>query len=150
MPTSETLAAEALSNATGAQLRAAVRAGRWSGPTAGLARGFVQANLVILPAEAAAELAEFCRLNARPCPLIEQTAPGDPEPRSSAPGADLRTGTCLQFLGALAVVAPLALATETLRFEVTATLLAALAFSATSNQSIQSAKFSLRHTQGKA
>ncbi len=44
-------------------------------------------------------------------------------------GADLRTGTCLQFVGALAVVAPLALATETLRFDVNATLLAALAWS---------------------
>jgi drug/metabolite transporter (DMT)-like permease len=44
-------------------------------------------------------------------------------------GADLRTGTCLQFVGALAVVAPLALATETLRFDVSATLLAALGWS---------------------
>lgn len=44
-------------------------------------------------------------------------------------GADLRTGTCLQFVGALAVVAPIALATETLRFDVNATLLAALAWS---------------------
>jgi drug/metabolite transporter (DMT)-like permease len=44
-------------------------------------------------------------------------------------GADLRTGTCLQFIRALAVMAPLALATETLRFDVNATLLAALAWS---------------------
>jgi drug/metabolite transporter (DMT)-like permease len=44
-------------------------------------------------------------------------------------GADLRTGTCLQFVGALAVMAPLALATETLRFEVNAISLAALAWS---------------------
>src|SRR5215470_6958810 len=43
--------------------------------------------------------------------------------------ADLRTGTCLQFVGALAVVAPLALMTETLRFEPTAALLLALAWS---------------------
>ena len=45
------------------------------------------------------------------------------------PRGDLRSGTCLQFVGALAVVAPLALATETLRFEPTATLLAAFAWS---------------------
>ena len=44
-------------------------------------------------------------------------------------GADLRTGTCLQFVGALAVVAPLALVTESLRFDVNATMLAALAWS---------------------
>ena len=44
-------------------------------------------------------------------------------------GADLRTGTCLQYVGALVVVAPLALATEALRFDPTVTLLAALAWS---------------------
>ena len=87
----EQLAARELADATAAQLRAAVRAGRYSGPTAGLARGFVQANLVILPAEAADEFAEFCRRNPKPCPLLEQTSPGDPEPRATAPGADLRT-----------------------------------------------------------
>jgi uncharacterized protein YcsI (UPF0317 family) len=79
-----------LVNATAAELRAAVRAGRWTGPTAGLARGFVQTNVVILPAADAADFAEFCRLNDRPCPLVEQLTPGNPEPTSSAPGADLR------------------------------------------------------------
>ena len=90
MTSQEQLATE-LAHASAAQVRAAVRAGRWSSPTAGLARGFVQANLVVLPAEAADEFAEFCRQNPRPCPLLEQTAPGDPEPRAAAPGADLRT-----------------------------------------------------------
>jgi uncharacterized protein YcsI (UPF0317 family) len=74
-----------------AALRHAIRAGQHSGPTAGLARGYVQTNLVVLPAEVAAEFAEFCRLNDRPCPLVEQTQRGDPEPKRSAPGADLRT-----------------------------------------------------------
>ena len=50
-----------------------------------------QVNLVILPQEAAAEFAAFCTRNPRPCPLIEITPPGDPEPVRSAPGADLRT-----------------------------------------------------------
>ncbi len=45
------------------------------------------------------------------------------------PRTDLRTGTCLQFVGALVVFGPLALWTETLRFNATATLLAALAWS---------------------
>ena len=80
-----------MTRASAAELRSAIRAGDWTAPTAGLARGFVQANLVILPAKDAADFAEFCRLNARPCPLVEQTAPGDPEPRTCAPGADLRT-----------------------------------------------------------
>jgi drug/metabolite transporter (DMT)-like permease len=37
-----------------------------------------------------------------------------------AASSDLRTGTCLQFVGALIIVVPLALATEELRFAVTA------------------------------
>lgn len=74
-----------------ARLREAIRAGKHTGPTAGLAPGFVQANVVILPEKDAADFAEFCRLNARPCPLIEQLDVGDPQPRRSAPGADLRT-----------------------------------------------------------
>jgi uncharacterized protein YcsI (UPF0317 family) len=73
------------------ELRQAIRAGRHTGPTAGLAPGFVQTNLVVLPLAIAEEFAEFCRLNSRPCPLIEQTEPGDPQPKRSAPGADLRT-----------------------------------------------------------
>ena len=85
------LTAAELATASAAEVRTAVRTGRWTGPTAGLARGFVQANLVVLPAEAADEFAEFCRLNDRPCPLLEQTAPGAFEPVHSAPGADLRT-----------------------------------------------------------
>jgi drug/metabolite transporter (DMT)-like permease len=42
---------------------------------------------------------------------------------------DLRTGTSLQYLGALAVVAPLALLTEPMRFEPTVSLFVALAVS---------------------
>lgn len=76
---------------TPAALRQAIRTGQHRGPTAGLAPGFVQTNVVILPAALAEEFAEFCRLNSRPCPLIEQTAPGDPQPKRAAPGADLRT-----------------------------------------------------------
>ncbi|HQU44280.1 MAG: DUF1445 domain-containing protein [Planctomycetia bacterium 21-64-5] len=81
----------ATSATSAGELRQAIRARRHTGPTAGLAPGFVQTNLVVLPLTVAEEFAEFCRLNSRPCPLIEQTGPGDPEPKRSAPGADLRT-----------------------------------------------------------
>jgi uncharacterized protein YcsI (UPF0317 family) len=92
MRTDHGLASSAeLTNVSGAELRAAIRAGRWTGPTAGLARGYVQTNLVILPAADAADFAEFCRLNDRPCPLLEQTAPGDAHPRRLAPTGDLRS-----------------------------------------------------------
>lgn len=73
------------------RLRAEIRAGRFAGPTAGLAPGFAQANLVILPEAEAAGFQEFCLMNPRPCPLLEVTSPGDPVPHYLAPDADLRT-----------------------------------------------------------
>ena len=45
----------------------------------------------VLPQELAADFLLYCQRNPKPCPLIEVTDPGDPEPRMSAPGADLRT-----------------------------------------------------------
>jgi uncharacterized protein YcsI (UPF0317 family) len=74
-----------------ADMRAAARRGAWHGTTGGHCSAYQQANLVILPQEAAAEFAAFCTRNPTPCPLIEITPPGDPEPAHSAPGADLRT-----------------------------------------------------------
>src|SRR4030095_16473671 len=74
-----------------ADMRAAARRGEWHGSTAGQCPAHQQVNLVILPQEAVAEFAAFCTRNPRPCPLIEITPPGDPEPVRSAPGADLRT-----------------------------------------------------------
>jgi uncharacterized protein YcsI (UPF0317 family) len=84
-------AADELHSASAAEVRQAIRTGRWTGPTAGLARGYAQANLVILPQAFAADFAQFCQLNPRPCPLVAQTLPGDPCPASVALGSDLRT-----------------------------------------------------------
>jgi uncharacterized protein YcsI (UPF0317 family) len=72
-------------------IRADIRAGRLTGVTAGLAPGFVQANLVVLPRDAAYDFLLFCQRNPRPCPLIEVTDVGSPEPTGVASGADLRT-----------------------------------------------------------
>lgn len=74
-----------------AEVRRRCRSGTWRGPTSGLAVGHCQANVLIIPAAAADEFERFCRANPGPCPLIERLAPGDPVPRRSAPGADLRT-----------------------------------------------------------
>jgi len=73
------------------EIRQAIRQGRYAGGTAGLAPGHVQANLVILPQAQAYDFLVFCQRNPRPCPLIEVTDPGNPEPAGVAPGADLRT-----------------------------------------------------------
>lgn len=73
------------------QIRERIRKGEWSGPTGGVAEGYVQANIVILPKEQAFDFLVFCQRNPKPCPLLEVTDPGDPEPKSLAPGADIRT-----------------------------------------------------------
>ena len=76
---------------TGSDVRAACRSGSLSTPTPGLAPGFVQANLVVLPRDWAFDFLLFCQRNPKPCPLLDVTEPGDPEPKAVAPGADLRT-----------------------------------------------------------
>lgn len=75
----------------GDDVRAACRRGDWTDQTSGLAPGFAQANLAILPREQAFDFLLFCRRNPKPCPLLDVTEPGDPVPRQVAPDADLRT-----------------------------------------------------------
>jgi uncharacterized protein YcsI (UPF0317 family) len=72
-------------------VRAAIRAGEWDGPTASLAPGYAQANLVALPRADAFDFLRFCVANPRPCPVLEVGDPGSFEPKLTAPGADLRT-----------------------------------------------------------
>jgi len=74
-----------------AAVRAAIRRGEWRKPTAGLAPGYVQANLVVLPKELAFDFLLFCQRNPKPCPLLDVTEPGSPQPPLLAPSADLRT-----------------------------------------------------------
>jgi uncharacterized protein YcsI (UPF0317 family) len=74
-----------------ADIRRLARSGQLQGPTPGMAMGFVQANLVVVPRELAFDFLLFCHRNPKPCPLLDVTEPGSPEPRLVAPGADLRT-----------------------------------------------------------
>jgi uncharacterized protein YcsI (UPF0317 family) len=74
-----------------AELRRNIRSGDFDGITAGQAPAHVQANLAIVPRELAYDFLLFCQRNPKPCPVLEVTEPGDPEPRTIAPGADLRT-----------------------------------------------------------
>jgi uncharacterized protein YcsI (UPF0317 family) len=59
-----------------AQLRQKIRQGEHSGATSGTAAGFVQCNLVILPAQYATDFLRFCQQNPKPCPLIAVSEPG--------------------------------------------------------------------------
>src|ERR1700722_19753742 len=76
---------------TGALVREDCRSGTFFVQTSGLASGFAQANLVVLPAEVAGDFHEFCRRNPKPCPLLDVTEPGSPTPVHVAPAAALRT-----------------------------------------------------------
>jgi uncharacterized protein YcsI (UPF0317 family) len=80
-----------LRHASGAEVRQRCRTGELSSPTPGLALGHVQANLVIVPRDLAFDFLLFCQRNPKPCPLLDVTEPGSPEPKFVAPGADLRT-----------------------------------------------------------
>jgi uncharacterized protein YcsI (UPF0317 family) len=72
---------------TGHDARLKIRAGAHRNPTSGLAPGYVQGNLAILPASLAADFHRFCHLNPKPCPLLSASEPGDP--RLPALGEDL-------------------------------------------------------------
>ena len=75
----------------GREVRIAARAGTLTGCTAGLAPGFVQGNLVILPNTYAEDFARFCELNPRPCPVIGMTEPGVADIPALGADIDLRT-----------------------------------------------------------
>lgn len=53
------------------EVRALIRRGEVRSPTAGMARGYAQANLMILPGKWAEEFEEYARKNPGPCPLLE-------------------------------------------------------------------------------
>jgi uncharacterized protein YcsI (UPF0317 family) len=71
----------------GSRERLRIRAGDLTGPTAGLAPGNVQANLVILPKALAPDFLRFAQANPKPCPVLAVSEPGDP--RLPQLGADL-------------------------------------------------------------
>ncbi len=75
----------------GREVRLAARAGTLTGPTAGLAPGFVQGNLVVVPADVAGDFARFCELNPQPCPVIGVSEPGVPHVPELGDDLDLRT-----------------------------------------------------------
>jgi len=72
------------------ELRNLIRSRQWTTPTSGSASGYLQANLVMLPAEEAFNFLLFCVRNPKPCPILDVLEPGQTEP-IIAPGADLLT-----------------------------------------------------------
>jgi uncharacterized protein YcsI (UPF0317 family) len=76
---------------TGRDARLLIRRGELTGPTSGLAPGYVQGNLAILPNALASDFLRFCQLNPKPCPLLAASAPGDPHLPALAEDLDIRT-----------------------------------------------------------
>lgn len=54
-----------------AQMRRAIRQGKYQGPTAGLCMGFAQCNLIALPKSLAYDFLLFAQRNSRACPVLE-------------------------------------------------------------------------------
>jgi uncharacterized protein YcsI (UPF0317 family) len=85
------LARADLERATPAEVRRAIREGRWRSNTKRLALGHHQANVTIVPERYAFDFMRFCHRNPKALPLLDVTEPGDPVPRKAAPDADMRT-----------------------------------------------------------
>lgn len=68
-----------------------VRAGRYTGQTAGQASGAVQANLAVLPRAWADDFLRFCQRNPKPCPVLAVSEPGDGRLPALGEDLDIRT-----------------------------------------------------------
>src|SRR5262252_2467279 len=76
---------------SGLDVRLACRSGAFGGPTAGLAPGYVQGNLAILPRDWADEFLRFCNANPKPCPVLAVSETGNPSLTALADDLDIRT-----------------------------------------------------------
>lgn len=75
---------------TPAEVRKLIREGTIDFPTAGMCRGYAQANLVILPPEYAADFKEFAARNPFPCPILE-IIEGTPDTHAMGEGGNIVT-----------------------------------------------------------
>jgi uncharacterized protein YcsI (UPF0317 family) len=71
--------------------RRAIRSGADRGYTAGIAPGYVQANVCILPRAFAEDFLLYCQRNPKPCPLLARSDAGDPHLPTLADDLDIRT-----------------------------------------------------------
>ncbi|MEM6985561.1 MAG: putative hydro-lyase [Pseudomonadota bacterium] len=80
-----------LRDASPAAVRQLIRSKAYTGHTAGLGQGHMQANLVILPADFALDFLRYCQRNPKPCPVLGITDTGDPRLHTLGHTIDLRT-----------------------------------------------------------
>ncbi|KFG87441.1 hypothetical protein MANI_001767 [Metarhizium anisopliae] len=58
---------------TGLDARLAARENKHTGPTAGISRGYIQSNVIVLPSRYANDFRALCGRNPVPCPLIAES-----------------------------------------------------------------------------
>jgi len=73
------------------EVRASIRSAQYTRHTAGLAQGFVQANLIVLPEPHALDFMRFCQRNPKPCPLVGVGDTGNPYLETLGYDLDVRT-----------------------------------------------------------
>ena len=78
-------------NLSPAEIRKLIREKQITGPTAGHALGYAQANLAILKKEHAFDFLLFAQRNPKACPILDVIEPGEVAPKGIAKGADIRT-----------------------------------------------------------
>jgi len=71
--------------------RSVIRSGAFTGYTAGIAPGCVQANVCILPRGFAEDFLLYCQRNPKPCPLLARSDVGDPRLPTLADDLDIRS-----------------------------------------------------------
>ncbi len=74
-----------------AQHRQSFRTGQRAGHTSGLAPGYVQGNVAIVPGQYAADFAAYCRLNAQACPVLATATDGAWDLPALGEGIDIRS-----------------------------------------------------------
>ena len=80
-----------LADASPAHVRDLIRQGEITGQTGGMALGFMQGNLAILPGDLALDFARYCQRNPKPCPLVGVSDTGDPILRTLGEDIDIRS-----------------------------------------------------------
>ena len=91
MAIAQALRTEPFDRADPRAARRAIRAGAHLTQTAGLAPGYVQGNVCILPREYADDFFVYCQRNPKPCPLLAASDPGDPALPALGADLDIRT-----------------------------------------------------------
>ncbi|MDP5252730.1 MULTISPECIES: putative hydro-lyase [unclassified Vibrio] len=76
---------------TALELRQKIRSNQFQGTTSGLAKGYLQANLVILPEDWAEDFLLFCQRNPVACPLIAVGEAGNPYIKALGDDINIKT-----------------------------------------------------------